>query len=98
VIGVFELVVFAESYTLARLIPTPPSPHSLNTIQVSRYGNCTVGVCSIVGCVLREVLQALFERLQSVAWMYSMVKTCILVQLGISVWYEASVLLVMLAG
>jgi hypothetical protein len=31
---IFELAVFAESYTQARRIPTPPSPHSLNTFQV----------------------------------------------------------------
>ena len=35
-------------YTLARRIPTHPTfPHSLNTFQVSKYGNWTV--CSWVG-------------------------------------------------
>ena len=46
----FEHVVVAGSCSIhwpGEYPPTPPSPHSLNTFQVSRYGNWTV--CSWVG-------------------------------------------------
>jgi len=57
VINVFALVVVAESYPLARGIPTPSRPHSLNTFQVSGYQNfarITIAGCAVArkGAVL----------------------------------------------
>ena len=50
VIRVSERIAVAESCSIhwpGEYTPTPPSPHSLNTFQVSRYRNRTI--CSWVG-------------------------------------------------
>jgi hypothetical protein len=52
VINVFALVVVAESYPLARGMPTPSRQHSLNTFQVSGYENYT-GIITI-GCAIAQ--------------------------------------------
>jgi hypothetical protein len=52
VINVFALVVVAESYPLARGMPTPSHPHSLNTFQVSSYQNYT-GITTF-GCAIAQ--------------------------------------------
>lgn len=57
VINVFALVVVAESYSLARGIPTPSRPHSLNTFQVSGYQNFA-GI-TIAGCAIAQKGEAL---------------------------------------
>jgi hypothetical protein len=47
VINAFAQIVYAESYTIARPIPTPSSQHFFNTFQVSRYQNLTVVNCGL---------------------------------------------------
>jgi hypothetical protein len=51
-INVFALVVVAESYPLAKGIPTPSRPHFLNTSQVSSYQNYT-GITT-AGCAIAQ--------------------------------------------
>ena len=47
VTNVFTQIVVADSYTLARRIPTPRYPHSLHTSQVTTYQNYTCTLLSI---------------------------------------------------